>query len=124
MSIAHEVLINPSLLVLDEPTSGLDATAALRLVQTLAGMAHGKGKTVVTSIHQPSRRAFQMFDTVLLLSEGRCLFYGKGRDAMAYFDSVRFSPAFPMNPADFLLDLANGTFPFKIPFFKKNSAFN
>uniref|UniRef100_A0A0D3CX76 ABC transporter domain-containing protein n=1 Tax=Brassica oleracea var. oleracea TaxID=109376 RepID=A0A0D3CX76_BRAOL len=108
VSLAHELLINPSLLVLDEPTSGLDATAALRLVQTLAGMAHGKGKTVVTSIHQPSSRAFQMFDTVLLLSEGRCLFYGKGRDTMAYFDSVGFSPAFPMNPADFLLDLANG----------------
>ncbi|ESQ28009.1 hypothetical protein EUTSA_v10018591mg [Eutrema salsugineum] len=111
VSIAHELLINPSLLVLDEPTSGLDATAALRLVQTLAGMAHVKGKTVVTSIHQPSSRVFQMFDTVLLLSEGRCLFFGKGRDAMAYFDSVGFSPAFPMNPADFLLDLANGTFP-------------
>ncbi|KAJ0256356.1 ABC transporter G family member 25 [Hirschfeldia incana] len=108
VSIAHELLINPSLLVLDEPTSGLDATAALRLVQTLAGMAHGKRKTVVTSIHQPSSRVFQMFDTVLLLSEGRCLFFGKGRDAMAYFDSVGFSPAFPMNPADFLLDLANG----------------
>ncbi|KAJ4871950.1 ABC transporter G family member 25 [Raphanus sativus] len=83
VSIAHELLINPSLLVLDEPTSGLDATAALRLVQTLAGMAHGKGKTVVTSIHQPSSRVFQMFDTVLLLSEGRCLFFGKGSDAMA-----------------------------------------
>ncbi|KAJ0241078.1 ABC transporter G family member 25 [Hirschfeldia incana] len=108
VSIAHELLINPSLLVLDEPTSGLDATAALRLVQTLAGLAHGKGKTVVTSIHQPSSRVFQMFDTVLLLSEGKCLFVGKGRDAMAYFDSVGFSPAFPMNPADFLLDLANG----------------
>ncbi|CAH8331464.1 unnamed protein product [Eruca vesicaria subsp. sativa] len=108
VSIAHELLINPSLLVLDEPTSGLDATAALRLVQTLAGMAHGKGKTVVTSIHQPSSRVFQMFDTVLLLSEGRCLYFGRGRDAMAYFDSVGFSPAFPMNPADFLLDLANG----------------
>ncbi|KFK41612.1 hypothetical protein AALP_AA2G151000 [Arabis alpina] len=108
VSIAHELLINPSLLVLDEPTSGLDATAALRLVQTLAGLAHGKGKTVVTSIHQPSSRVFQMFDTVLLLSEGKCLYFGQGRDAMSYFDSVGFSPAFPMNPADFLLDLANG----------------
>ncbi|CAH8334738.1 unnamed protein product [Eruca vesicaria subsp. sativa] len=108
VSIAHELLINPSLLVLDEPTSGLDATAALRLVQTLAGMAHGRGKAVVTSIHQPSSRVFQMFDTVLLLSEGKCLFYGKGRDAMAYFESVGYEPAFPMNPADFLLDLANG----------------
>ncbi|RID74909.1 hypothetical protein BRARA_B01985 [Brassica rapa] len=108
VSIAHELLINPSLLVLDEPTSGLDATAALRLVQTLSWVAHGRGKAVVTSIHQPSSRVFQMFDTVLLLSEGKFLFYGKGRDAMAYFESVGFSPAFPMNPADFLLDLANG----------------
>lgn len=112
VSIGHELLINPSLLVLDEPTSGLDATAAQRLVQTLAGLAHVKGKTVVTSIHQPSSRVFQMFDTVLLMSEGKCLFFGKGRDAMSYFDSVGFSPAFPMNPADFLLDLANGTFHF------------
>ncbi|VVA94982.1 unnamed protein product [Arabis nemorensis] len=108
VSIAHELLINPSLLVLDEPTSGLDATAALRLVQTLAGLAHEKGKTVVTSIHQPSSRVFQMFDSVLLLSEGKSLFFGQGRDAMPYFESIGFSPAFPMNPADFLLDLANG----------------
>ncbi|XP_010521140.1 PREDICTED: ABC transporter G family member 25 [Tarenaya hassleriana] len=108
VSIAHELLVNPSLLVLDEPTSGLDATAAHRLVQTLVTVAHGKGKTVVTSVHQPSSRVFKMFDSVILLSEGRCMYFGKGRDAVGYFESVGFSPAFPMNPADFLLDLANG----------------
>ncbi|XP_010535206.1 PREDICTED: ABC transporter G family member 25-like [Tarenaya hassleriana] len=108
VSIAHELLVNPSLLVLDEPTSGLDATAAHRLVQTLVTVAHGKGKAVVTSVHQPSSRVFQMFDSVLLLSEGRCLYFGTGGDAVSYFETVGFSPVFPMNPADFLLDLANG----------------
>ncbi|XP_059280463.1 ABC transporter G family member 25 [Lycium ferocissimum] len=107
VSIAHEMLINPSLLILDEPTSGLDATAAYRLVSTLGSLAQ-KGKTVITSVHQPSSRVFQMFDSVLVLSEGRCLYFGKGNDAMNYFESVGFSPSFPMNPADFLLDLANG----------------
>ncbi|KAM6544477.1 hypothetical protein CsatB_008924 [Cannabis sativa] len=109
VSIAHELLINPSLLVLDEPTSGLDSTAAHRLLSTLGALAQ-KGKTVVTSIHQPSSRVYQMFDSVLVLSEGRCLYYGKGNEAMNYFDSLGFSPSFPMNPADFLLDLANGAF--------------
>ena len=109
VSIAHELLINPSLLVLDEPTSGLDSTAAHRLLTTLGALAQ-KGKTVVTSIHQPSSRVYQMFDSVLVLSEGRCLYFGKGNEAMSYFESVGFSPSFPMNSADFLLDLANGTY--------------
>ncbi|XP_019181302.1 PREDICTED: ABC transporter G family member 25-like [Ipomoea nil] len=107
VSIAHEMLINPSLLILDEPTSGLDSTAAHRLVSTLGSLAQ-KGKTVVTSVHQPSSRVFQMFSSVLVLSEGRCLYFGKANEAMSYFESVGFSPSFPMNPADFLLDLANG----------------
>ncbi|KAF8404227.1 hypothetical protein HHK36_009109 [Tetracentron sinense] len=107
VSIGHEMLVNPSLLLLDEPTSGLDSTAAHRLVSTLGSLAQ-KGKTIVTSMHQPSSQVYQMFDSVLLLSEGRCLYFGKGSQAMNYFATVGFSPAFPMNPADFLLDLANG----------------
>ncbi|KAL0432140.1 UNVERIFIED_CONTAM: ABC transporter G family member 25 [Sesamum latifolium] len=107
VNIAHEMLVDPSLLILDEPTSGLDATAAYRLVATLGGLA-AKGKTVVTSVHQPSSRVYQIFDELLVLSEGRCIYLGKGSEAMGYFESIGFSPSFPMNPADFLLDLANG----------------
>ncbi|XP_044510446.1 ABC transporter G family member 25-like isoform X2 [Mangifera indica] len=107
VSIAHEMLINPSLLILDEPTSGLDATAAHRLVSTLTSLAQ-RGKTIITSMHQPSSRVFQMFNSVLVLSEGRCLYFGKASEAMGYFASVGYSPSFPVNPADFLLDLANG----------------
>ncbi|CAN1235349.1 ABC transporter G family member 25 [Linum perenne] len=98
VSIAHELLINPSLLILDEPTSGLDSTAAYRLVASLGQLA------------QPSSRVYQMFDSVLVLSEGRSLYFGKGCEAMGYFESVGYSPSFPVNPADFLLDLANGMF--------------
>ncbi|KAK0576085.1 hypothetical protein LWI29_011612 [Acer saccharum] len=108
VSIAHEMLVNPSLLILDEPTSGLDSTAAHRLVSTLRSLAQRGNKAIVTSMHQPSSRVYQMFDKVLVLSEGRCLYFGKGSEAMSYFESVGFSPSFPMNPADFLLDLANG----------------
>ncbi|CAI9752777.1 unnamed protein product [Fraxinus pennsylvanica] len=107
VSIGHEMLINPSLLILDEPTSGLDSTAAFRLVVTLAALAK-KGKTLVMSVHQPSSRVYQMFDSVLVLSEGRCIYFGKGDEAMSYFESIGFSQSFAMNPAEFMLDLANG----------------
>ncbi|XP_042507962.1 ABC transporter G family member 25-like [Macadamia integrifolia] len=109
VSIGHEMLLNPSLLLLDEPTSGLDSTGAHRLVSALGSLAQ-KGKTIVTSMHQPSSRVYQMFDSVLVLSEGRSIYYGKASDAMDYFRSIGFSPSFPVNPADFLVDLANGVF--------------
>ncbi|KAJ3671673.1 hypothetical protein LUZ60_007752 [Juncus effusus] len=107
VSIAHELLINPSLLILDEPTSGLDSTSAARLVGILSGLAR-KNRTVVMSVHQPSSRVYQMFDSVLLLADGKGLYFGPGQDAMSHFGLVGFIPRFSVNPADFMLDLANG----------------
>ncbi|KAL6543250.1 ABC transporter G member 9 [Orobanche hederae] len=107
VSIGQEMLINPSLLFLDEPTSGLDSTTAQKIVSTLWELAKG-GRTIVMTIHQPSSRLFYMFHKVLLLSEGNPLYYGKGSSALDYFSDIGFAPSVAMNPADFLLDLANG----------------
>ncbi|KAI4300612.1 hypothetical protein L6164_033968 [Bauhinia variegata] len=105
--IGSEIIINPSLLFLDEPTSGLDSTTALRIVQLLQDIAEA-GKTVVTTIHQPSSRLFHKFDKLILLGKGSLLYFGKGSEAMLYFESIGCSPLIAMNPAEFLLDLANG----------------
>ncbi|GKB78451.1 ABC transporter G family member 9-like protein, partial [Tanacetum coccineum] len=107
VSIGQEMLINPSLLFLDEPTSGLDSTTAQRIVSTLWELTRG-GRTIVMTIHQPSSKLFYLFHKVLLLSEGNPLFFGNGSEIMDYFQSIGFSPSAAMNPADFLLDLANG----------------
>ncbi|XP_073139196.1 ABC transporter G family member 9 isoform X2 [Henckelia pumila] len=107
VSIGQELLINPSLILLDEPTSGLDSTIAQRIVSKLWELSNG-GRTIVMTIHQPSSRLYYMFHKVLLLSEGNPLYFGKGSGALDYFASVGFAPSLAMNPADFLLDLANG----------------
>ncbi|XP_039831641.1 ABC transporter G family member 22-like isoform X3 [Panicum virgatum] len=105
--IGNEILINPSLLFLDEPTSGLDSTTALRIVQLLHDIAED-GKTVITTIHQPSSRLFHKFDKLILLGKGSLLYFGKASEAMPYFQSIGCTPLIAMNPAEFLLDLANG----------------
>ncbi|KAL7159756.1 hypothetical protein ABFS83_01G049200 [Erythranthe nasuta] len=110
VSIGQEMLINPSLLLLDEPTSGLDSTTALRILNTVKGLAAG-GRTVITTIHQPSSRLYHMFDKVVLLSEGCPIYYGLASTALEYFSSVGFSTSVTVNPADLLLDLANGIGP-------------
>lgn len=109
VSIGQEMLINPSLLLLDEPTSGLDSTTAQRIITTIKRLASG-GRTVVTTIHQPSSRLYHMFDKVVLLSEGSPIYYGPASSALEYFSSIGFSTSMTINPADLLLDLANGNF--------------
>ncbi|PIN21771.1 Transporter, ABC superfamily (Breast cancer resistance protein) [Handroanthus impetiginosus] len=106
VSIGQEMLINPSMLFLDEPTSGLDSTTAQRIVSTILELAKG-GKTILMTIHQPSSKLFYMFHKVILLSDGNPLYHGNGSDVLDYFSSIGFSPSVSMNPADFLLDLAN-----------------
>ncbi|RHN67439.1 putative polar-amino-acid-transporting ATPase [Medicago truncatula] len=106
-SIGYEILVDPSLLLLDEPTSGLDSTAANKLLVTLQGLAKA-GRTIISTIHQPSSRIFHMFDKLLLISEGYPIYYGAARETMEYFSSLRFNPEIAMNPAEFLLDLATG----------------
>ncbi|KAL7088140.1 hypothetical protein ACP275_13G110200 [Erythranthe tilingii] len=106
-SIGHEILVDPSLLLLDEPTSGLDSTSANRLLQILQDLGKA-GRTIITTIHQPSSRMFHKFDKVLLIAEGYPVYCGKARDSMEYFSCLRFIPQIPMNPAEFLLDLATG----------------
>ena len=109
VSIGQEILINPSLLLLDEPTSGLDSTTAQWILTTLKRLASA-GRTVVTTIHQPSSRLYHMFDKVILLSEGSPIYNGPASSALDYFSSIGFSASISLNPADLLLDLANGSF--------------
>ncbi|KAL2343992.1 hypothetical protein Fmac_005277 [Flemingia macrophylla] len=109
VSIGQQLLTNPSLLLVDEPTSGLDSTTARRIVVTLCDLARN-GRTVIMTIHQPSSKLFYMFQKILLLSDGRSLYFGKGENAMSYFSSIGYAPSVAMNPTDFLLDLAYGIY--------------
>ncbi|XP_066372247.1 ABC transporter G family member 26-like isoform X2 [Miscanthus floridulus] len=106
-SIGNEILVDPTLLLLDEPTSGLDSTSASKLILVLQRLAKTR-RTIITTIHQPSSRMFYMFDKLLLISDGHAIYHGKARDCMHHFSSLGFVPEIPMNPAEFLLDLATG----------------
>jgi ABC-type multidrug transport system ATPase subunit len=81
LSIALEILTRPSLLFLDEPTSGLDSASAYFVAQTLRNIAHD-GKTVISSIHQPSSEVFALFDDLFLLSGGQTIYFGPADKAV------------------------------------------
>lgn len=62
---------------------------------------------VVASIHQPSTNAFDLFDQILLLSNGKTCYYGPTNEVYRYFDNIGHTVPVHTNPAEFLLDLVN-----------------
>ncbi|XP_062030524.1 pleiotropic drug resistance protein 1-like isoform X1 [Rosa rugosa] len=69
ITIAVELVANPSIIFMDEPTSGLDARAAAIVMRTVRNTVD-TGRTVVCTIHQPSIDIFDAFDEMLLLKQG------------------------------------------------------
>ncbi|KAF7876360.1 hypothetical protein EAF04_001453 [Stromatinia cepivora] len=104
-SIGVQLLSNPSILFLDEPTTGLDATSAFQLVRTLKGLAR-RGRTIVTTIHQPRSEIWGMFDGLVILTKGSPVYSGKAADCLPWFKEIGMElPPF-VNPAEFLIDMA------------------
>jgi ABC-type multidrug transport system ATPase subunit len=64
LTIAVELVANPSIIFMDEPTSGLDARAAAIVMRTVRNTVN-TGRTVVCTIHQPSIDIFEAFDEVM-----------------------------------------------------------
>ncbi|XP_071490677.1 protein white-like [Diadema antillarum] len=102
LSFASEVLTNPALMFCDEPTSGLDSYMAQNVVSTLRDLA-SEGRTILSTIHQPSSEVFAMFDRILLIAEGRTAFIGTTKEAQSFFADLGYTCPKNYNPADFFI---------------------
>lgn len=103
LAIACELISSPSVIFLDEPTSGLDSTAATSLVSVLRSLADS-GKTIVAVIHQPSQYVFSAFDDLLLVSEGKQMYFGETSKARQYMNKNVASAPAEMGTAEHILN--------------------
>ncbi|MCJ1327169.1 hypothetical protein MMC10_003836 [Thelotrema lepadinum] len=110
LSVASQLITAPRILFLDEPTSGLDSVASYEVMAYLKAVAKRNRIIIIASIHQPSSSTFNLFNKVLLLSNGR-LCYGGDRSAIiSHFHSIGYTIPDHFNTAEFLLDLVNTDF--------------
>ncbi len=72
------LLNDPKVLVLDEPLSGMDVLNAQRIKELLREESE-KGKIILLSSHQFDAME-EFFDKVLLIREGKSVYYGKEED--------------------------------------------
>ncbi|KAF3951260.1 hypothetical protein CMV_023066 [Castanea mollissima] len=113
LTIAVELVSNPSIIFMDEPTTGLDARAAAIVMRAVKNVAD-TGRTIVCTIHQPSIDIFEAFDELILLKSGGHVIYSGSLGqhsacVIEYFESI---PAVPKirnnyNPATWMLEVTS-----------------
>ncbi|KAG0672485.1 putative ATP-dependent permease [Maudiozyma exigua] len=105
VSIACELVTSPLILFLDEPTSGLDANNANNVVECLWKLAKDNNRTLVLSIHQPRSNIFNLFDKLVLLSNGHMIYSGDTITVNDFLINSGFKIPMNYNIADFLIDI-------------------
>ncbi|KAI3468295.1 hypothetical protein Pfo_024958 [Paulownia fortunei] len=113
LTIAVELVANPSIIFMDEPTSGLDARAAAIVMRTVRNTVD-TGRTVVCTIHQPSIDIFDAFDELLLLQRGGEEIYvgplgWHCSELIQYFEGIAGVPKIKdgYNPATWMLEVTS-----------------
>lgn len=71
--------------MLDEPTSGLDSLTSFIIIDYLRKLAHYENKTVIMTIHQPSKAIYDNFDSLILMKNGSICYQGPSTNAIPYF---------------------------------------
>jgi len=105
VSVAVEVVAGHSIILADQPTNGLDSAAALRLVKNTRRSTTA-GLSAMHSIVQPSPELLGMYDHLLLLSRGTCIYFGPPQNALNYFKKIGFDKPYGKSVPDFLEELA------------------
>jgi len=108
LSIACELISSPPVIILDEPTSGLDSYQAGQVTDTLRKLADS-GKTVIAVIHQPSQSVFAKFDDLLLVSEGKLMYYGEVSKVRNYMMDLGYTCAKDTGTAEYILEVISRT---------------
>ncbi|GAB4854144.1 transcription factor [Ancistrocladus abbreviatus] len=113
LTIAVELVANPSIIFMDEPTSGLDARAAAIVMRTVRNTVD-TGRTVVCTIHQPSIDIFDAFDELLLLKRGgEQIYFGPlgrhGSQLINYYEAINGVSKIKegYNPATWMLEVTS-----------------
>lgn len=107
LSIAEVMTTQSSISLWDCSTRGLDAASALDYVRALRIMTNVLNKTTIATLYQASDSIFRLFDKVLVLDEGRCIYFGPTDRAKAYFEDLGFHCPPRKSIPDFLTGLCN-----------------
>lgn len=107
VSIAEMALARAPIAAWDNSTRGLDAASALEFVKALRMASNLTGSCHSVAIYQASQAIYDVFDKVIVLYEGREIYFGPCNRAEQYFINMGWSKPSRQTTGDFLTSVTN-----------------
>lgn len=93
-------------LFMDNISTGLDSSTTFQIVNCIRQSIHIFNKTAVISLLQPPPETFELFDDIILLSEGRIVYQGPREHVLDFFESMGFRCPERKGVADYLQEVS------------------
>jgi ATP-binding cassette subfamily G (WHITE) protein 2 (PDR) len=107
VTIAEAALSEAPLASWDNSTRGLDSANALEFCRSLRLQAELLQTTSCVAIYQSPQSAYNLFDKVTVLYEGRQIYFGPIHDAKTFFLEMGFDCPHQQTTPDFLTSLTS-----------------
>ncbi|CAI6336236.1 unnamed protein product [Periconia digitata] len=105
VTIAEATLSFAPLQCWDNSTRGLDSANAVEFCRTLRTQCDIFGVSTCVAIYQAPQAAYEVFDKVTVLYEGRQIYFGPAGEARAYFENLGFECPESQTTPDFLTSM-------------------
>ncbi|KAJ0960089.1 hypothetical protein J5N97_000148 [Dioscorea zingiberensis] len=103
-----EMLVGPAkALFMDEISTGLDSSTTYQIVNSLRQSVHILGGTAVIALLQPAPETYDLFDDIILLSDGQVVYQGPRENVLEFFESMGFKCPERKGVADFLQEVTS-----------------
>ncbi|XP_042514692.1 ABC transporter G family member 39-like isoform X1 [Macadamia integrifolia] len=103
-----EMIVGPAkALFMDEISTGLDSSTTYQIVNSLRQSTHILGGTTLIALLQPAPETYDLFDDILLLSEGQIVYQGPRNNVLEFFESMGFKCPERKGVADFLQEVTS-----------------
>ncbi|KAL3746635.1 hypothetical protein ACJRO7_015577 [Eucalyptus globulus] len=103
-----EMLVGPAkALFMDEISTGLDCSTTFQIVNSLRQSINILNGTALISLLQPAPETYDLFDDIILVSEGQIVYQGPRENVLEFFRHMGFKCPERKGVADFLQEVTS-----------------
>ncbi|KAB1204566.1 Pleiotropic drug resistance protein 1 [Morella rubra] len=103
-----EMMVGPArALFMDEISTGLDSSTTFQIVKSIRESIHILNGTAIISLLQPAPETYDLFDDIILLSDGQIVYQGPRENVLEFFEYMGFKCPERKGVADFLQEVTS-----------------